>query len=163
MGSNLRGEPGLGVISLTHTPGRQHTSLHVRSSLHMVSSVPMRRESPATITLLSSWQRQSGDAVDWPVLGGVLGSLLTPPTSPPLQFPVPQTYYLGAHGEVRLVGKGFTHEFKLGLSFSSLSQVLPPCASQCWGRESVTFKGVSPWSLSLWHARELLHHSISQY
>ena len=40
-------------MSLTWAPGRQHTFLRLGSGLQMGPSVPLRRESPTTTTLLS--------------------------------------------------------------------------------------------------------------
>jgi len=40
-------------MSPMQAPGRQHTSLQVRLCLHMGPSIPLRREQPTTITLLS--------------------------------------------------------------------------------------------------------------
>ncbi len=40
-------------IPVTRAPGRQHTSVRVGSGRHFGPSVPLRRESPTTITLLS--------------------------------------------------------------------------------------------------------------
>ena len=72
-------------MSLTQAPGRQHTSLEVGLGVHMGPSVPLRKESLTTITLLSFLAELISKCVDDHLaLGPLLGrsSLTSPLTSP---------------------------------------------------------------------------------
>lgn len=63
-------------MSLTWAPGRQQTSLRVGSGRHIGPSVPLRRELPTTITLLSFLvEAVLRCGVNFLALGNLLGGL----------------------------------------------------------------------------------------
>ena len=153
------------ATSLTLAPGRQQTSLWVGSGRQIGPSVPLRIESPTTITLLSFLvEAVLMRGVNLLALGILLGTLSTSSSvAVDLSFSRASNLFCKGTWEGGVGRGGHRLRCRAGTCLhSSSTPRSPPSVRRRQGRGSAPVWGVSPRYLSLRPCRELLHQSISR-
>lgn len=156
----IRGAKSLGSflgMSLTLVPGRQQSSLWVESGRQLGPSVPLRRESPTTISLLSVLvEAVLRHVVDFLTLGILLATLSTSSSAPgPSSCRASNLLWKGTWEGGACMG-WHRLRYRAGTCLhSSSTPTSPTYARQRQGRGSTPIWGVSPRYLSFRPRREL--------